>query len=87
MMPLLNRAQRLVLVVALGATLYVFGQWLTSLGSNLPIGSANFVPLSDAFPLEGLHPWVRLALWLVLIAIWAIASMALLRSQAAKPES
>lgn len=76
----LNRPQRLVIVVGLSATLYVLGQWLMSIGSNLNFGWVAYAPLSKEFAPEGLHPWVRLVIWLVLIIIWALVSATLLRS-------
>jgi hypothetical protein len=77
----LNRAQRIVIVVGLGAALFVFGQWLTALGSHLPYGWVGYAPLSKEFGPDGLHPWVRLVIWLILIAIWAVTSAVLLRSE------
>jgi len=79
----LNRAQCIAFVVGFGVGLYVLGQWLTSLGSNLNYGWVAYAPLSKSFGPDGLHPWVRYAIWLVLIAIWTLASMALLRSGSA----
>jgi hypothetical protein len=32
-------------------------------------------------PVGGLHPWVRMMVWLVLTAVWVLASVALLRSR------
>jgi len=80
----LNRAQRLVIVVGLSAALYELGQWLTSLGTNLNYGWVAYAPLSKELALDGLHPWVRYMIWLVLIAIWEVASVALLRSDTAR---
>jgi type VI protein secretion system component VasK len=28
---------------------------------------------------EGLHPWARLLIWLIFVAVWMIASLAVLR--------
>ena len=78
-MSTLNRSQRLVIVVGLGAALYVLGQWMMSLGSHLT-GWVGYAPLSNQFPFQGLHPWLRLAIWLVLIALWVLSSAALLGS-------
>jgi len=79
-MSFLNRAQRLVIVIGLGAALYALGQWLTSLGSNLPYGWVAYAPLSKQFGPDGLHPWARLLIWLALIVIWVATSALLLRS-------
>lgn len=80
----LNRAQRLVIVVGLSAALYELGQWLTSLGTNVNYGWVAYAPLSKQYAPDGLHPWARYVIWLVLIAIWAVASVTLLRSGTAR---
>jgi hypothetical protein len=77
----LNRSQRLVLVVGLAAALYAFGLWLTGLGSNLREGWVAYAPLSNQFDITGLHPWVRLVVWILLIAVWAFTSAWILRDQ------
>ena len=82
----LNRVQRLVIVVALGFALYESGQWLTSLGSNLNFGWVAYAPLSKQFSPDGLHPWVRFVIWLALIAIWALVSVTLLRTQSQRQD-
>ena len=74
----LNRAQRTVTVVALGMALYFLGVWLTGLGSHLPYGSVTFTNLNSGIIVGGLHPWVQLTIWLVLIATWAGSSLVLL---------
>jgi hypothetical protein len=75
----LNQSQRIVTIVGLGAALYVFGIWFTGLDSNLPYGWVAYAPLSNQFNVTGLHPWVRLIIWIVLIAVWALVSVWLLR--------
>lgn len=77
----LNRAQRVVIVVALGFALYVSGQWLTSLGTTLNYGWVAYAPLSKQLAPGGLHPWVQNLIWLVLIGAWAVVSLRLLRSK------
>jgi hypothetical protein len=81
----LNFAQRIAVIVGLGAGLYLIGSWLTSLDSFT--GWVGYAPLQQntatfetAPYLSGLHPWVRLVIWLVLIAVWVGVSLALLRS-------
>jgi hypothetical protein len=74
----LNGAQRIVIVVGLGVALYALGEWLTALGSNLPYGWVAYAPVSGQFGPDGLHPWVRLLIWLALIALWVISSVRLL---------
>jgi hypothetical protein len=81
----LNLAQRFVVVLGTGAALYLVGGWATSLDSNS--GWVGFAPLrtgsatyGSAFFAGGLHPWVRFAIWLVLIVVWVGVSIFLLRS-------
>jgi hypothetical protein len=79
----LNLAQRVVIVVALGVALFLFGQWLIGFwefGSRYsgwvgyaPLGSASFQPRIM------LHPWVVLAVWLILTAVWMFVSLFILR--------
>lgn len=76
----LNRAQRVVAVVALGFALYFFGAWMTSLGSHLPYGSATFTYASTSNFVGGLYPWVRLTIWMLLIATWVGVSIPLFRN-------
>jgi hypothetical protein len=78
---MLNRAQRIVIVVGLGAALYVLGEWLTGLGSDLPTGWIAYAPLSNQFNVTGLQSWVRAIIWIALIGVWATASVRLLRSE------
>jgi hypothetical protein len=78
-----NFAQRVVVVIGLGVALYLFGSWVTNLGSHLPTGWAAFAPLSGASLtpfVGGLHPWVRLVLWLMLTVVWMVSSLFLVRS-------
>jgi heme/copper-type cytochrome/quinol oxidase subunit 1 len=77
----LNRAQRIVIVVGLGVALLALGEWLTALGSNLPYGWVAYAPLSGQFGPDGLHPWVRLIIWLVLITVWVLLSLRLLGTE------
>ena len=77
----LNSGQRLVLVVGLGLALYVFGGWVTT--RNTFSGWVAYAPLSNTVnvPGSGLHPWVRLLIWLALILVWVLASVALLHTR------
>ena len=73
----------MVIVIGLGLGLYFFGGWATNRGEGA--GWVAYAPLSNginaaALPGSGLHPWVRLIIWLVLIIIWVAAAIALLRS-------
>ena len=71
-------------MVGLGVALYVFGGWITTRGGP-GSGWVAYAPLSttpDAPDgIVGLHPWVRLLIWLALVLIWVIASVLLLRSR------
>ena len=80
----LNRAQRVVVVVALGFVLYLLGTWITSLGSHLPYGSATFTNVSAANIVGGLHPWVRFTIWMLLVGTWVGVSIPLLRDHSMK---
>ena len=76
----LNSGQRLVVVVGLGLALYFFGGWVTT--RDTFSGWVAYAPLSNTVnvPGGGLHPWVRLLIWLALIFVWVLASVALLRT-------
>jgi hypothetical protein len=79
----LNFAQRVVVAIGLALVLSVVGDWLTGLGSRVNFGWVAYAPLSNSFSagdLGGLHPWVRMAIWLILITLWVVASVALLRT-------
>jgi heme/copper-type cytochrome/quinol oxidase subunit 1 len=83
----LNRQQRIVFVIGLGIGLYVFGGWATTRG-GVGSGWVSYAPLSDAANRSdigpGLHPWVRLVIWLALITIWVVVGVLLLRSRPTK---
>ena len=81
----LNRGQRIITVVGLGVAVYVSGEWLTSLGSRLPAGWVAYAPLESTPTVGGLHSWVRLVIWLALIAAWTASSVALLRTSHRQP--
>ena len=81
MRPRLDRTQRVVLVVGLGLASYVLGTWITNFDSGLT-GWIGYAPLqNNAFRLvnDGLHPWVRLVIWLLLVVFWTLVSMWQLR--------
>ena len=77
----LNVAQRIVVVTALGFSLFFIGEWWMTVGR--PTGWVAFAPGSATFGpgvLEGLHPWVQLLIWLVLVAVWCVSSVLILRT-------
>jgi hypothetical protein len=73
----LNRAQSIIVVIGLGLVLFVIGEWLTALGSHLPTGWVGYAPLSTGDVFGGFHPWVRVIIWILLIAVWVRSSTAL----------
>jgi hypothetical protein len=81
----LSKAQRVVVVVALGLALGVVGAYLVSLGSGVRSGWYAYSPLTATLlqaPGTGLPAWLRLIVWLVLIGLWALASLRVLRPPA-----
>ena len=71
----LGRAQRVVLVVALGVAFLAAGSYLVRLGQ--PRGWTGYAPLST--PHLGPPEWLRLVVWLALTSLWAVLSILLLR--------
>jgi len=87
----MNRGQRVVVVVGLGVALYFLGGWVTTRGTPLQFGWVAYAPLSNTYNtpvgLGGLHPWVRLVIWLVFTFVWVVASVLLLRSRPAEKDT
>jgi len=77
----LNHSQAIIVVIGLGLALYVLGDWLTTLGSYSPTGWTGYAPLSTGDVFGGFHPWLRLIIWLLLIAVWVRSSTALLSTK------
>ena len=77
----LSKAQRVVVVIALGLALGALGNYLVSLGSGVASGWIGYAPLTAQLyaPGRGLDGWLRLIIWLVLIGVWALASIRVLR--------
>jgi len=78
----LNMRQRTVVVIGFGAGLYFVGSWITG-GGRAVTGWSSYAPLSAGPPSLGgpwLHPWVRLVIWLTLVAVWVSGSVVLLRT-------
>jgi hypothetical protein len=75
-----SRAQRVVVIIGLGLAFNAFGQWLMTLGSRADFGWVAYAPLSNSVSVlgGGLHPWVRFAIWLILILLWTAAAVLLL---------
>lgn len=77
----LNRAQRGVLVVALGLALFFLGNWVTSLGTHLPYRAVEYSSINAPAVFGGFHPWVRFAIWMLLLAVWVGVSISLLSNR------
>jgi hypothetical protein len=78
----LNKSQRVVVVVAFGVALGTLGSYLVTLGSgSVASGWYAYSPLSSGSLVAptGLHPWLRVIIWLVLISVWAAGSIRVLR--------
>ena len=79
----LNFAQRVVIVVGLGILFFLFGTWVTQLGSHSFTGWTAYAPLNDFSMISrygGLHAGVRLVLWLFFTIAWMALSLLLLRN-------
>ena len=79
----LGLAQRLVIVAGLGAALIAVGNFITGLGGSYPTGWTGYAPLRVLVPYAGMSAGPRLAVWLVLIALWAAVSLFILRERPA----
>lgn len=76
-------AQRIVLVVALGVSFGILGEYVVSLGDHFS-GWTAYAPLSapiPSVPHVGLAPWLRVIVWIGLSAVWAAMSVWLLRTR------
>lgn len=75
----LNLGQRIVIVIGLGAALLIFGEWAMTWGTHFYTGWTGYAPLYSP-TVGGLYLWVRLLIWLALVAIWVLASAGVLRT-------
>jgi tryptophan-rich sensory protein len=74
----LSNAQRVVVVVALGAAFLAVGSYLVSLGQpGIAVGWTGFAPLTA--PSVRRPGWVPLIVWLILTFLWAVVAIWLLR--------
>jgi heme/copper-type cytochrome/quinol oxidase subunit 1 len=74
----LSKAQRVVIVVALGAAFLAVGSYLVNLGQPaIAFGWTGYAPLT--VPSVRRPGWVPLVLWLVLTCLWAAVSIRVLR--------
>lgn len=62
--------------------LVLLGEWVTALGTHANYGWVAYAPLSNSFNQlgGGLHPWVRLVVWLLLLVLWVSLSLVILRT-------
>jgi hypothetical protein len=84
---MLSKAQRIVVVIALGLALAALGSYLGTLGSGDQYGASGVfgLTLGPSQP-AGLKPWLDVIIWLVLIGAWALASVRVLRPTPDKTE-
>jgi hypothetical protein len=77
----LSQPQKIVVVIALGMAFGAIGIYLANRGNTGVFGWYGYAPLSQVVfpPRTGLHGWLRLLIWLVLISLWALASVRVLR--------
>jgi heme/copper-type cytochrome/quinol oxidase subunit 1 len=76
----LSKAQRVIIVVALGIALFAVASYLASLGVRS--GWYAYAPLTgQAFQPQGIGEpgWLRLIIWLAAISLWAFTSVIVLR--------
>ncbi len=82
----LNAGQRVVVVVAWGIALVVIGDALLSWWEGGPqpfTGWVGYAPLTSTFvspPHRILHPWVVAVYWLLVVVLWAVGSLAVMRT-------
>jgi hypothetical protein len=83
----LSKAQRIVVVIALGMAFGTAGSYLVNLGNTVRAGWYAYAPLTQAVypPRTALAGWLRLLIWLALIALWALMSVRLLRPSPQRP--
>jgi hypothetical protein len=83
----LNFSQRMTVVVGAGVALYFFGTWAMTWGTRGLTGWVACAPLSNTAQLGlGLHPWVRLIIWLILAFVWTGMPLVVLRTPRGGPD-
>jgi heme/copper-type cytochrome/quinol oxidase subunit 1 len=75
----LGKAQRVVVVVAIGAAFLAVGSYLLSLGQPGAFGWTGYAPLTLASRSVGRPGWFAPVVWLALTCLWAVVSIWLLR--------
>ncbi len=69
------------MVVALGLALFFLGQWVTELGTHFPYREVEYSSIQAPAVFGGFHPWVRFAIWALLLAVWVAISIPLLSTR------
>lgn len=79
----LNRAQRVVLVVAAGVALLAIGQWLSSVvtSRSFVTGWTGYAPLQSVVTTSRWQRGELLLLWLGLVVLWTFVALVLLRTR------
>jgi heme/copper-type cytochrome/quinol oxidase subunit 1 len=95
----LSQPQKIVVIIALAAALLTLGSYLIGLGGDRTgsFGWYAYAPLNASQSAGGFivgastsfwqHGWVRLFIWLVLTAVWALAAVTLLRPPREAPSA
>lgn len=83
----LSTAQRVVIVIGLGVSFYLTGNWLIEyiqFGSRVHYGWVAYAPLQNsvAQPRDMLYTWVVLVIWLLVTLLWTMCSLAILHRRA-----
>jgi membrane protein implicated in regulation of membrane protease activity len=75
----LSKAQRVVVVIAVGVACLVLGMYLPGLGQRgFAYGWTGYAPFTA--PSLGWPAWLELIVWLALTCLWAAVSIRVLRS-------
>jgi hypothetical protein len=83
----LNQAQRIIMVVGFGISLYFLGAWITTWGGSY--GWVAYAPLTSTVshgPFLFFHPWAQFLIWLGLIVLWSLCALVILRSPKQLPD-
>jgi hypothetical protein len=80
-------AQRIVVVIGLAVALLLLGRYLVQVGQPRNFGWFAYAPLNTAesgsysstvaISHHGIRPWLRLLIWLGLVAVWTGAAFAI----------
>jgi heme/copper-type cytochrome/quinol oxidase subunit 1 len=76
----LNKPQRIVVVIAFGLAIATLASYLVNIGSVASGWYAYSPQTSALYAPRGLHAWLRVIIWLLLIGAWALGSIRVLRA-------